>query len=114
MAATFAPSPSPAHLLSLENLRPSPAKANLIPHENRGQVGQALARAIAILGWSVKEAAGVMALDPAQLSRMIAGTETVQVHRLWGTPLHGPFAIELASAAAGVSVETTVTIRRTA
>ena len=114
MAASIAPARPAAHLMSLEKLRPSPAKANLTAHENRPLVGQAPSRAIAVVGLTLKEAAAVLDLDPAQVSRMVAGLETVQMHRIWGTSLHGPFAIELASAAAGVCVETTVTIRRTA
>lgn len=85
-----------------------------MPHENRQPVGAALGRAIAIAGWSLKEAAAVLGMDAAQLSRWVSGGETVQMHRIWGTKLHGPFAIELASGAGDVVVETTVTIRRTA
>lgn len=85
-----------------------------MPHENRAHVGAALHRAIAAVGWSLKEAASVLDMDAAQLSRWTAGAETVQLHRIWGTRLHGPFAIELAGAAEGVVVETTVTIRRMA
>lgn len=114
MANTVASATAIAHRVSLENLRLSPAKANLMPRENRANVGAVLHRAIAALGWSLKEAAAVLEMDPAQLSRWIAGAETVQMHRIWGTRLHGPFAIELAGKADGVVVETTVTIRRLA
>lgn len=103
-----------APLSRIENLRLSPAKANLTNRENRPFVGAALLRAINVLGMSIKEAAVLLDMDAAQLSRWISGVERIQIDRLWGTRLHGPFAIECASAAEGVVVETTVTVRRTA
>jgi hypothetical protein len=101
-----------APLSKLESLRLSPAKANLTIRENRPHVGAALLRAINVLGLSIKEAAALLDLDPPQLSRWISGVERVQIDRLWATKLHGPFAVELACAADGVVVETTVTVRR--
>lgn len=91
------------------------AKAVLTNREHsKSEIGAALQRALNVLGLSIKEGAGLLEMDPAQMSRWIAGTERLQIERVWGTRLHGPFAIEVASAAAGVTVETTVTLRRTA
>jgi hypothetical protein len=45
------------------------------------------------------------------VSRWIAGTENVQIDRIYGTRLHGPFAIEAARDAQGCTVETTVIYR---
>lgn len=63
-----------------------------------------------------KSSAGevVKPLDKGQLSRWLSGEENVVLARIYGTRLHGPFAIEQASDASGVVVETAVTIRRTA
>jgi hypothetical protein len=91
--------------------RPSPAKANLTIRENRPHVGAALGRALGIVGVSIKEAAALCGVEPTQVSRWIAGAENVQIDRVYGTKLHGPFAIELARDAAGCIVETTVTFR---
>lgn len=114
-STVFAPA-VPAPLTSLENLHPRPAKAVLTSHEDgRRKAGAALARAIAIAGLSIKESAGLLDVDPAQLSRWIAGTGAIQLARILNCAhLHGPFVIALASAADGVSVDTVITVRRTA
>lgn len=100
----------------LEAVRPVAAKV-LTNRENsperRELVGSALGRAIAIVGLSIKEAAVLLNRDAAQVSRWIAGTERVQVDAVYGTKLHGPFAIEQARDAGDCIVETTVTYRRT-
>lgn len=111
MAVTLAHGPMVAPLTKLENLRLSPAKANLMNRENRPRVGAAFARAIGIVGLSVKEAAALLGIEPAQVSRWIAGQENVQLDRVYGTKLHGPLAIELARDAEQCVVETTVTYR---
>ena len=114
MAATLANATVSGPLSRLESLRLSPAKANLAKTENAQRVGAALTRAIGILGLTIKEAAGLLDLDPAQLSRKMAGVERIQMDRIYSTLLHGPFAIEMARDAAGCTVETTVPYRRTA
>lgn len=115
-----------APLTKREFRRPSPAKANLtareVHREKRPAVGAAFRRAMDRLGLDVKQAAVVCGFVDdetgdvlhAQVSRWIAGTENVQLDRIYGTKLHGPFAIELASGAADVDVVTTITVRRTA
>jgi hypothetical protein len=77
--------------------------------EARAIVGAALRRAIGIVGLSDKEAADLLGMDKSQLSRWLAGGETIQLHRIYRTKLHGPFAIEQARDASGCTVETTVT-----
>lgn len=74
-------------------------------------VGAALRRAIGIVGLSDKEAADLLGIDKAQLSRWLSGGESIQLHRIYATKLHGPFAIEQARDASGCTVETTVTFR---
>lgn len=111
MAGSFVQSAVVTPLSRLETLRLSPAKAKLSNRENRPLVGAAFARALGIVGWSIKEAAAALDVEPAQVSRWIAGTENIQTDRVYGTRLHGPFAIEMARDAAGCVVETTVTFR---
>lgn len=114
-----------AHLTKREGLRvprPSPAKANLTAREvalgKRPRIGAALKRAIDICcAGDIKEAAIVLGFQDvgtgevkhAQVSRMIAGAEPVQLDRIYGTKLHGPFAIEMARDHDDCVVETTVT-----
>ena len=92
-------------LHKVENRRP-----RLIAKEiARARVGAALRRAIGIVGLSDKEAADLLGLDKSQLSRWLSGGENVQVARVYGTKLHGPFVIEQARDATDCVVETTVT-----
>ena len=46
-------------------------------------MGAAIAQAISVAGWSIKEAAGEIGREPAQVSRWIAGTEHPQLDTLW-------------------------------
>jgi hypothetical protein len=75
----------------------------------RAVVGAALRRAIGIVGLTDKEAADLIGVDKSQLSRWLSGGESIQLHRIYRTKLHGPFAIEQARDASGCVVETTVT-----
>jgi len=96
----------------LERVRPRMAKVlNGVEVPSREPVGLALRRAIGIVGLSDKEAADLLGIDKSQLSRWLAGTESIQLHRIYATKLHGPFAIEQARDADGCVVETTVTYR---
>lgn len=106
-----------------EHIRLSPAKAKLtareVARENRPRVGAAFKRAMDIIGVDVKQAAVLLGfvdeetgeVKHAQVSRWIAGTEAVQLDRIYGTKLHGPFAIEQARDSDSTVVETTVTWR---
>jgi len=124
MSTTVANGAARSHLTKLEGLRLSPAKANLTPRENRPHIGAALGRAIDRLGWDVKQAAIELGfidaetgeVKHAQISRWIAGTEPMQLDRIYGSKLHGPFAIEFARDDDACVVETTVTytVRRSA
>lgn len=78
---------------------------------SRAAVGAALRRAVGIVGLSDKEAAALLNCSPSQFSRWCLGKETVPLHRVYGTKLHGPFAIEQARDAAGCVIDTTVTYR---
>lgn len=107
MSAVAAASP----LNRLAGLRLRPAKVVMNLDTARQRVGAALKRAIGIVGLTDKEAAVLLGLDQAQLSRQLAGAERVHVDRIYGTKLHGPFAIEQARDAEGCVIETTVTYR---
>lgn len=107
LASVAASSP----LQRLEQVRPVMAKVLNPVEVMRPKVGATLRRAIAIVGMSDKEAADLLGIDKSQLSRWLAGTESIQLHRIYATKLHGPFAIEQARDAEGCAVETTVTYR---
>lgn len=82
----------------------------------RRRIGKALSRAIGVLDLDDKEACELLGtkdkpLDKAQLSRWRSGDENVVLARVYGTRLHGPFAIEMARDAQECAVETTVTFR---
>lgn len=98
-------------LQRLDDVRLRPAKPLIDVENARRQVGAALSRAIGIVGLTDKEAADLLGLDKSQLSRWLSGGENVQVHRVYGTKLHGPFAIEQARDTSECIVETTVTWR---
>ena len=74
------------HRMSLEDVRPSMAKAefNKVEHRDfRAEIGRAVQQALSIAGWSQKEAAGELGVDTAQVARWIAGTERPQMDRLF-------------------------------
>lgn len=67
-------------LLTLENARPSMAKADLRKPENAGEV---LRLAIRCAGLTISEASGLMGVkDEAQFRRMLDGKEKLSVHLL--------------------------------
>ena len=109
-----------APLNRFEGLRPRMAKV-LNPVEDemgqeRRRIGKALSRALGVLDLEDKEACVLLGtkdkpLDKAQLSRWRSGDENVVLARVYGTRLHGPFAIEMARDAQDCAVETTVTFR---
>ena len=123
MATSLAHRTSDAPLSNREFARPSPAKAKLtgreMAREKRPSVGAAFKRAMDICGVDVKQAAVLLGfIDEetgevlhAQVSRWIAGTENVQIDRIYNTKLHGPFAIEMARDDGNCVIETTVKYR---
>ena len=99
-----------------EIARPKPAKAVLNSLEQaKHRAGEALSRAIHFAGLTGKEAAALLDIDPAQLSRWVNGAEAIQLARILNcSRLHGPFVIALAGEADGIVVDTVITVRRTA
>ena len=117
MASSLAVEPVACHRLSLENVRPRMAKADLKFDESRefqAEIGRCLGRALSVAGLTSKEAAALMAIDPAQLSRWIAGTENVQTAKVMRpVELRMPF-VEALARWAGASVDVTIRFGRTA
>jgi hypothetical protein len=111
MQTSIAPLRSSAPLQRVEAVRPRAANVLIEVEKARQSVGAALSRAIGIVGLSDKEAADLLGIDKSQLSRWLSGGENVQLHRIYGTKLHGPFAIEQARDTHECIVETTVTWR---
>jgi hypothetical protein len=111
MAPMLQRTASTAPLQRVDGLRLTPAKGLIEVEIARQRVGLALSRAIGIIGLTDKEAADLIGIDKSQLSRWLSGGENVQVHRIYGTKLHGPFAIEQCRDDQGCVIETTVTWR---
>lgn len=100
MQTSLAEEAESSHRISLEDLRPAMAKADLKKVENRefrSEIGRAIARALALAGASQKEAAAVLGLDQGQLARWIAGTERPHLDRLFAVPEYRePLCVALA------------------
>ena len=92
------------------------AKADLKKTESWQDAGAAIRRALDLAGLSLKEAAALCEKDVAQVARWMTGDEPPQLEAVFACPvLRQPLVIALAErAGAGVSVETTIQIRRTA
>jgi len=92
----------------------TPLKADLTVHEAKRSVGHLLGRAISIAGLSIKEAARLIGaargsdLDPAQLSRWIAGSERLHFEAVYAVPeIAQPF-LTVGAQGLGADVETHV------
>lgn len=114
MATSLAHSAADAPVNRLEHVRCRMAKV-LNPVENdpqaaqRSRIGAALRRAARQLDLSDKEACALLGdIDKGQWSRWCAGTENVVLARIYGTVLHGAFAIEQARDAQDCTIETLV------
>lgn len=109
--------PNGRPLQRLETVPLVPAKASLKNLEQwRELVGQAVQRCLSLAGVTQKEAAALLHRDPAQVQRWIVGSERAQLDTLFAVEqFRQPLLIALAEmAGAGVSVETTITVKRIA
>ena len=80
MASTVANASVANPLRTLENRRPSMAKANLRTSEN---VGELMRCAIRCAGFTISEASGLLGVkDEAQFRRMLDGKEKLSIHLL--------------------------------
>ena len=103
MARSFSPAAVPSHRISLEDVRPQMAKADVNKVEDRdfrAEIGGVVQRAISLAGMTQKEAAAAMGRDSAQVARWIAGTERPQFDALMAVErLQEPTVIALAQVA---------------
>jgi ribosome-binding protein aMBF1 (putative translation factor) len=106
------------HRLLPENGDATMAKANLRKADEdwRRDVGQAIKAASDALGWSLKEFAAKVGKDERQCARWMDGSERPQFDVLFAVAaLREPLVIAIAAlAGAGVSIETVITVRRSA
>jgi hypothetical protein len=104
--------------LGLPEGKKTQAKADLrnpeIEPDWRAIVGSALQRAIELLGWSSKVAAGKVGVDDGQFGRWLSGSERAQFDRIWKVEeLRQPLVIAMAERAGlGVRVRTVVTLQQ--
>jgi transcriptional regulator with XRE-family HTH domain len=93
---------------------PSLAHVNPIDVSWLREIGAAIGRAIEVLGWSGKEAAAKVGVDPAELTRWLTGERRPQMDRLFAVPeLRQPLVTTLA-ALADAEVVTEIRFRRSA
>lgn len=94
------------------------AKANVrIPGNDwMHAIGQAISRAVAIVGWSHKEAAAKVGVDDAEFGKWMSGGRRPQFDRLFAVEeLRVPLVVSLASLDPDAfAVKTTIEARRTA
>lgn len=78
-------------------------------------VGQAIGRAIAIVGWSLKEAAGKVGVDDREFAKWMTGERRPHLDRLFAIEeLRKPLVICLAGLAPELEVVTEIRDRRRA
>lgn len=78
-------------------------------------IGAAIERAIAMVGWSKKEAAAKVGVDPAEFGKWLSGERRPQLDRLFSIEdLREPIVVNLAGLAANVEVVTEIRFRRRA
>jgi hypothetical protein len=81
---TLAPQLVDGHQVLPETARPSIAKAKLrIPEMGRKEaIGRAIQKAVAVVGWTNKEAAAKVGVDDSQFGKWLSGAERPQFDRL--------------------------------
>jgi DNA-binding transcriptional regulator YdaS (Cro superfamily) len=97
--------------------RPAPAKANVrIPDIAWMEaIGRAIAIAVAMVGWSHKEAAAKVGVDDAEFGKWLSGHRRAQFDRLLAVDeLRTPLIITIAGLDPAAEVKTTIEVRRTA
>lgn len=77
------------------------------------QIGRAIQRAVALVGWSNKEAAAKVGTDDAEFGKWLSGARRPQFDRLFAVEaLRWPLMLSLASMDDENEVETTIKRRR--
>lgn len=118
MPPTFNPAPGAAPL-PLSDVPVRMAKAGIREAENapcfRAAIGTCLDTARRAVGWSLKEFARELARDERQVARWISGAERPQMDVLFGVEqFRAPLLIALASLSPEITIETTLTYRKSA
>lgn len=117
MTPTVAAPASSRHLANLD-VPSVMAKAHLPNRETpwRARVGGAVERCFSLAGLTLKEAADLIGRDRAQVGKWIAGTERPQIDAIFAVEsLRCPLVIALSElAGAGVEVETTIRVKKSA
>jgi ribosome-binding protein aMBF1 (putative translation factor) len=114
-ASTVARASEERHHVLPESAKAGVAKANLrIPEMNfKRAIGGAIQRAVALVGWSNKEAAAKVGTDDSSFGKWISGAERPQFDRLFAVEeLRWPLIQALAQL--DEKNEIVTTIRRTA
>lgn len=95
--------------------RPRMAKANVNSPDIdwQEQIGRAIQRAVALVGWSNKEAAAKVGVDDAEFGKWLSGARRPQFDRLFAVEaLRWPLILCLATMDDENEVETTIKRRR--
>lgn len=117
MSRIVSPSAAAGHPVSLDIGRPVMAKAGvqILDIDWPRAIGLAVERAIAMCGWSKKEAAAKVGVDPAEFGKWLTGERRPQLDRLFAVQdLREPLVICLAGLASNVEVVTEIRFRRLA
>lgn len=98
----------------LAEMRPTMARATLVPPLAPMDIGRCLDQARRCVGLTLKELAAALGRDARQVRRWIDGSERTQMDVVFGVEaLRAPFVLALAELA-GLDVVTTISVRRTA
>jgi hypothetical protein len=115
MPPSVASTASSRHPVFPDIARPRMAKADVRKPDMPSDVdwmkavGEALAGAIAIVGWSSKVASGRVKVDDAEFGKWLSGNRRVQVDRVLAVEeLQWPFLTCLAKRLPGVEIETEI------
>lgn len=72
----------------------------------RALIGRAIQRAVAIVGWSNKEAAATVGVDDSQFGKWLSGAERPHFDKLFAVEqLRGPLVMALAASTDGAVLE---------
>jgi hypothetical protein len=99
------------HLVSLDIGRPVVAKAAVhsVDMDWLRAVGQSIARAVAIVGWSHKEAAASVGVDAAEFGKWLSGERRPHLDRLLAVDaLRRPLVVSLAGLDESARISTTI------
>lgn len=116
MPPTFANAAVSRHPVLPDIGRPTMAKANVqsLDIDWSREIGGAIQRAVALVGWSNKEAAAKVGVDEGEFGKWLSGARRPQLDRLFAVEeLRQPLIVSFAELAGDdVSITTQITVRR--